>query len=116
MQRVKPEWTILSNHGIVLFHIAANPNSTVRQLSDNLGLSERWIAQIVKDLAASDMIRIERRGQHNYYEVNADAHFRHPTLSHIALRQIIAAVVPRIGQKGQEPAKENTTPHFLSTE
>ncbi len=85
---------VLSNHGMVLFHLAANPQLTQRELSDALGITERRVAQIVKDLATADMIRIERRGSRNYYEVNPDAPLRHPTLAHIPLRRIIAALLP----------------------
>ncbi len=98
MSNQNPDWTLISSHGMVLLHIAANPHITIRQLSDALGLSERWIARIVKDLSAADMLRVERRGLQNHYNVNAEAHFRHPTLAHIPLRRIIAAVVPEIQQ------------------
>ncbi len=102
MQYTKPDWTILSSHGMVLFHIAANPDITLRELSDTLGLTERWIAHIVKDLAAADMLRVQRRGLRNYYEVNPDARFRHPTLAHIPLSRIITAVAPELTPERQK--------------
>ncbi len=104
MRHAKPKWTILSSHGMVLLHIAANPHVTLRELSDTLGLSERWIGRIVKDLVAADMLRVERRGLHNCYTVNPNAPFRHPTLAHIPLSRIIEALVPEMEQQDEEPA------------
>ena len=96
MQQQNPDWTILSTHGMVLTHIAANPDRTLRELSDALGLTERWVGRVVKDLQDADMLRVERRGLRNHYQVNPDAHFRHPTLAHIPLAHIIEAVVSEL--------------------
>ncbi len=103
MQPTSPTWSLLSSHGLVLFHIAANPNQTLRQLSDTLGLTEYWVGQIVKDLAAAEMLRVERRGLRNHYQVNPDAHFRHPTLAHIPLAQLLACVVSELKQEDDQP-------------
>ena len=41
-------WNLMATHGIVLFYIAANPDSTMRQMSEALSLtdavSRRWCA------------------------------------------------------------------------
>ncbi len=81
MHQTHREWTILSNHGLVLFHIAANPNTTQRELSATLEITERQVGRIVQDLAAAGMLQIQRRGRRNSYIVNPNAHFRHPTLA-----------------------------------
>ena len=98
MQQRYDDWTIFSSHGMVLFHFAANPNSTQRQLSHLLGLTERQIGRIVKDLAGADILYVQRVGRRNTYIVNPQAHLRHPTLAHIPLQRIIAAVVPELKQ------------------
>jgi DNA-binding MarR family transcriptional regulator len=99
MSQTSPKWTILSNHGIVLFHIAANPHSTLRELSDLLGITERQIRRILKDLAAAEIIQIQREGRRNRYSINPNAHLRHPTLSPIPLQRFIAAMTPESGPR-----------------
>ncbi len=94
MQKLARAWLLFSNHGLVLFHVAANPNVTQRELSDVLGITERQVGRIVKDLQEADMLRIERQGRQNCYVVNPDVPLRHPTFGHIPLRRIITAVVP----------------------
>ena len=82
-------WTLMNTHGIVLFLIASSPDLTQRQISDALGLTERRIIQVVRDLVDADMLWIIKVGRRNSYVVNPDAAFRHPTLSHIKLGQFL---------------------------
>jgi hypothetical protein len=105
MSQATRPWTIFSNHGIVLLHVAANPNITLRQLSDTLSITERQVFRILKDLAVADMIQVKRQGRCNCYVINPEAHLRHPTLSHIPLQRIITTVVPELTDRSEAPAK-----------
>ena len=82
-------WNLMATHGIVLFYIAANPDSTMRQMSEALSLTERRIAQVVRDLADAELLNVKRNGRRNSYSVNPDAGFRHPTLSHITVGKFV---------------------------
>ncbi len=104
MRQLRQAWLLFSNHGLVLFHAAANPNATQRELSDALGITERQVGRIVKDLREADMLRVERQGRQNCYLVNPDVPLRHPSLGHIPLRRIIAAVIPELA----DPAEQAT--------
>ena len=42
---------------------------------------------VIHDLVDADMIHIGKSGRTNEYFLNAEARFRHPTLSHIRLMQ-----------------------------
>ena len=97
MSETKTGWTLLSSHGLVLFHVAAHPDHTLRQMSDVLGITERQVARIVKDLAEAGLLRIERRGRRNYYTVNSKSRLWDPALSQIELSRILEAVVPASG-------------------
>ena len=82
-------WNLMATHGIVLFYIAANPESTMRQMSESLSLTERRIAQVVRDLSEAELLNVTRNGRRNSYTVNPNAGFRHPTLSHITLGKFV---------------------------
>ena len=79
----------MDTHGLVLFAVASVNDRTLRQISEELGLTERRIAQVIRDLADADMLFVTKVGRRNSYSVNCDARFRHPTLSHITLGQFI---------------------------
>ncbi len=93
MEERRRIWTVFSNHGMVLFYVAANPSATLRAISDALGITERQVARIVKDLAEAGMISVERHGPRNAYTINSAAHLRHPTLAHVPLGPIISALL-----------------------
>jgi hypothetical protein len=61
----------------------------MREMSEALNLTERRIAQVVRDLSDSNLLTVTRVGRRNSYAVNPDAKFRHPTLSHIRLGNFV---------------------------
>ena len=85
-------WSLFTSHGVVLLHLVAAPDSTLRNLSDVTGLTERHVARVVKDLAEAGVVEVLRHGRRNSYTVNGDARFRHPLLSGVPLRRLIEAI------------------------
>ena len=63
----KREWTLLSNHGMVLLHLAAHPDLTQRELAHALGITETRVGTIVGELEAAGMVGVERGGWRNSY-------------------------------------------------
>jgi hypothetical protein len=86
----------MASHGVVLFYIAANPNSTMREMADALYLTERRITGIIRDLGKAEMPEVSKVGRRNSYRVNQDARFRHPTLSHVRLGAFVKALVQAV--------------------
>jgi DNA-binding MarR family transcriptional regulator len=82
-------WYLMSTHGVVLLHIARHPGSTLREMAEVLGLTERRISQIVQDLGATGYLKIERVGRRSVYTVNEAASMRHPTLLHVRLGDVL---------------------------
>jgi len=86
---VTQHWTLLTSHGFVLVYLAGRPNATIRETADSLGLSERRVASVIRDLEAAGVVRADRVGRRKHYEVEPDAHFRHPALKHIRVRDVL---------------------------
>lgn len=70
------------------------PNLTLKQISEQLGLTERTLYNIIKDLAGADMVRVQRVGRRNLYTLNPDARFIHPPFSHLSLGSVLDALKP----------------------
>jgi DNA-binding transcriptional regulator GbsR (MarR family) len=100
---LKQNWTLMASHGVVLFYIAANPNSTMREMAEALELTERRIVRIVRDLSDADMLEVIKKGRRNVYSVNEDATFSHPTLSHVKLSSIVEALASAREKAQAEP-------------
>jgi hypothetical protein len=86
---VADNWTLLTSHGHVLFYLVSQPDATVRQITDAIGISDRRVIAILHDLEAADMVRSSRVGVRKHYEVNPEAHFRHPVLNHVRLGDVL---------------------------
>ena len=87
-----PTWTLISTNGLVLFHIAINGDATMREIADALGITERRVAQIIKDLADADLLATERQGRRNTYRVNMTAHFIAPPVRSIRIADFLNLV------------------------
>jgi predicted ArsR family transcriptional regulator len=69
-------WTFITNHGAVLALIGQYGQITARDIATELGITERSVLRIIKDLETEGYIQIERDGRVNRYLVNNDAPLR----------------------------------------
>jgi len=71
-------WTFMSNHGHVLAHLAGHPDARARDTAAEVGVTERAVQSIVKDLVDGGYLEKEKSGRRNSYRVCAGRVFRHP--------------------------------------
>jgi DNA-binding IscR family transcriptional regulator len=71
-------WTFLSNHGHVLVQLARSPDQTMRDIAQQVGLTERAVQLIVRDLADEGYITIKHVGRRNSYTLILSLPLRHP--------------------------------------
>lgn len=83
------KWTFLSNHGHVLLYLANNTDTKVRDLADEIGISERAALGIIADLDQSGYLSIEKIGRRNKYKINKNLNFRHELESHKKIGELI---------------------------
>jgi DNA-binding MarR family transcriptional regulator len=82
-------WTIFSTHGLVLLHVARNPEAPVREIAAELGLSPRQVNKVLNDLESGRMLTRTRIGRGNRYAVDQAARLRHPAMAHVQVGQLI---------------------------
>lgn len=73
-------WQFVTNHTQVLLCIARNPDVRLRDVADQVGITERAAQKILADLVEAGFVDRERQGRRNRYVINADA----PMLRHAA--------------------------------
>ena len=66
-------WHFLTNHSHILLCISEDPDITVRELAQNVGITERAVMRIIGELDDGGVIERTREGRHVYYAL-ADAH------------------------------------------
>ena len=71
------KWTFVTNHAIVLSYINRHPLITARELSLEIGITERAIRKIIADLEADGYINKVREGRRVKYIINEHLPMRH---------------------------------------
>lgn len=83
-------WFFLSNHGLVLLAAVRNPDATVRELAQAVGVTERTTFRVLSDLEAAGYLSREGgSGRGGRFILREDVPLRHPLNFSIPVRQLI---------------------------
>lgn len=82
-------WTFLTNHSHVLIRLSENPKTTLREVAQDVGITERAVLRIVQELEDQGFVERERVGRQNEYRVLADQPLRHPIEAHCCIGDIL---------------------------
>ena len=74
----KHKWTFLSNHFHILVCLSRVPTSRIRDLADEVGITQRAVQRILAELVEDKAIAIKKDGRRNIYTINTDKRLRHP--------------------------------------
>lgn len=88
-------WTFLSNHAHVLLLLAQDPEIRLRDVADQVGITERAVQRIVADLEEAKYIEREKQGRRNRYLVHPDLPLRHPIESHRKVSALLALIMEK---------------------
>jgi predicted HTH transcriptional regulator len=70
------QWTFITNHGAVLALVGQSHQITAREIASRLGITERTVLRIIKDLESEGYIERKKAGRANHYTVNRDLPLR----------------------------------------
>lgn len=101
MDRSTPPWTFLTNHAHVLLCLVMQPDIRMRDIAAKIGLTERWVQQIIRELAAAGYISRRRNGRRNEYLVHPNLPLRHPLESHRCVQDMLELIQPAPGPEEQ---------------
>ena len=104
-----PHWSLLSPHGLVLFFLAMNEDSTLREIAQRVGVTERTVYTVIRDLSRADMVRTARAGRRNSYTVNGEAHFVHPIFAHLRIGNFLDTLKPPTSQDAAPESPATTS-------
>lgn len=63
-------WGFLTNHALVMIYIIRHPESTVREISVGVGVTERATLALLRQLGEEGIVDRHREGRRNTYAVN----------------------------------------------
>ena len=83
------KWTFFTNHSHILFYVYSHPELTMREIALKVGITERAVQNIIKDLIQADILSIEKVGRNNRYKVNKYIPLRHAIESHRSISDLL---------------------------
>ena len=103
---VHNHWYLVSSHGAVLFYIAVHPECTIRQIADDMALTQRTVWVLIGDLRRAAMLNVRRDGRRHHYTVNLEAPFRHPIIKDLTLKTVLGELVERTAANSHGNSRE----------
>jgi DNA-binding MarR family transcriptional regulator len=95
MNKSDSPWTFFTNHTHVLLCLARQKKISLRQVSIEVGITERSVQKIIADLESAGAITRQKVGRQNQYQINLDVTLRH----HLEFPHTIGEVLsPFLGQ------------------
>ncbi len=86
-------WTLLTNHGAILVHVAQHPHSTIREVAEAVDITERATARILAQLREAGYLRAERSGRRNTYELVPELPMRHYAARGFSVAQLLSGLL-----------------------
>ena len=102
------KWTLFSNHGHVLVCLARDSEARLRDVAADVGITERAVQKIVRDLQDGDMISVSKNGRRNSYRIHKKQNLRHELEAHCTLKDFLGVARKSPGRKRQEKPVEKT--------
>ena len=87
-----PNWTLISNHGLVLTYIAKYQQSTAREIASAIKVTEWTVRRIISDLEKEGYIERQKVGRRNVYQINHSINLRHETISDVRVGDLLKAL------------------------
>jgi predicted transcriptional regulator len=95
------KWNFISNHGLVLLYISHNPQCTMREMAATLGVTERSIQRVLKDLEEEGYVTWQGTGKGNIYVINQTRGLKHELTRDV----IVADLIDLLGKKGNRKTR-----------
>lgn len=86
-------WTFFSNHAHVLVCLAESPEATLREVADQVGITERSAQRIITHLDEAEILHREKHGRRNSYVIDTSAHLRHPLEEHCTVGELLKIIL-----------------------
>ena len=88
----KSSWTFLTNHAHVLLCLVNSPYMRMRDIANEVGITERAVQRIIADLRDEGYIDLHRHGRCNSYNINTEQRLKHPIEAHRSIADLIQLI------------------------
>lgn len=92
-KRPARSWTFLNNHAHTLICLARNPDAVLRDVAQLVGITERAVQLITRDLVECGVLLRQRVGRCNTYIINPHYPLRHPLESDHTIEELLSMLL-----------------------
>jgi DNA-binding transcriptional ArsR family regulator len=92
---VNDKWTFITNHAAVLTILDRAEHLTSREIAMALGITERSVIRIIKDLESAGYINKRKEGRENRFTVNKDLPLRRDDQRETPVRELLQLISPK---------------------
>jgi hypothetical protein len=110
-------WTLFSNHGHVLVCLTRDSEARLRDVALDVGITERAVQKIVRDLQDGGMISVTKSGRRNRYRIHDKESLRHDLEANCTVRALIktvnkaprtvASITPVVSKRAESGSSES---------
>jgi predicted transcriptional regulator len=87
------KWTFLTNHTHVLVCVLREPFIRSRDIAEKVGITERSVMRILKELMEYGVLSVEKDGRRNRYAVDTTRRLRHSMEDKCTVGELLAFVL-----------------------
>jgi hypothetical protein len=88
-QKAGRSWELLTKHALVLLIVFEHPDSTIRDISASLGVTEKTTQGIARDLVDDGIISRVKQGRSYHYQIDLKMVMERQTQSRYLVRDIV---------------------------
>jgi hypothetical protein len=110
------DWTFFSNYGHVLVCLALNREARLRDVAAQVGITERAVQKIVRDMQDAGILTVTKQGRCNRYRINRRKSLRHPLESHCTVGKLLALITRTPAPEQPQTVPETAPPVPVATE
>lgn len=96
-------WRFLTNHALVLIHVSNHPRSTLREIANAVGITERATLSILRAMEEEKIITRQKEGRRNRYWVDFSALLEHQLSGPYSVSELVEELTG-IAQRLQQAA------------
>ena len=85
-------WNFLTNHALVLIHVANHPRSTLREIAAEVGITERAALSILRLMEEDALITRQKEGRRNRYFFDFNALLEHQLSGPYSVAELVEAI------------------------
>lgn len=83
------QWGFLTNHALVLIRVANHPRSTLREIADAVGITERAALSILRAMEEDKIVTRQREGRRNRYWIDYPALMDHQLKAPYSIAELV---------------------------